>query len=249
MENITAIGAGDITITKEGDEVVLSAEYSAKVPLFGNLSACMDFEPDLEVGRGRPDASGSMDSEAFALAIGHRFAQPELLRRALTHRSHGASNNERLEFLGDSVVNCAVALELYHKFPQLTEGELSRLRANLVNQQSLAAVARRFDFGAQLLLGEGELKSGGARRPSMLADAVEAVIGAAFLDGGFEAARRVVRTLLGRGDRRDRPRDLRARTPRRCCRSTCRAAGWRCRSTRWSRRAAKRTSSCSRSSA
>jgi len=138
-----------------------------------------------------------MDIEAFALAIGHRYAQPELLRRALTHRSHGASNNERLEFLGDSVVNCAVALELYHKFPHLSEGELSRLRANLVNQQSLAEVARRFDFGAQLMLGEGEVKSGGARRPSMLADAVEAVIGAAFLDAGFEAARQVVRTLLG----------------------------------------------------
>lgn len=138
-----------------------------------------------------------MDIEAFALAIGHRYNQPELLRRALTHRSHGASNNERLEFLGDSVVNCAVALELYHKFPDLTEGELSRLRANLVNQQSLAAVARRFDFGAQLRLGEGEVKSGGARRPSILADAVEAVIGAAFLDAGFEAALRVVRTLLG----------------------------------------------------
>jgi ribonuclease-3 len=138
-----------------------------------------------------------MDIEAFALAIGHRYAQPELLRRALTHRSHGASNNERVEFLGDSVVNCVVALELYHKFPRLSEGELSRLRANLVNQQSLAAVARRFDFGAQLLLGEGELKSGGGRRPSILADAVEAVIGAAFLDAGFEAARRVVRTLLG----------------------------------------------------
>ena len=138
-----------------------------------------------------------MDSAEFGLRIGHRFAKPELLRRALTHRSHSAAHNERLEFLGDSVVNCAVALELYQKFPQLTEGELSRLRANLVNQQSLASVAQQFDFGAQLLLGEGESRSGGSRRPSMLADAVEAVIGAAFLDEGFEAARRVVRTLLG----------------------------------------------------
>ena len=138
-----------------------------------------------------------MDSAEFGLRIGHRFAKPELLRRALTHRSHSAAHNERLEFLGDSVVNCAVALELYHKFPQLTEGELSRLRANLVNQQSLASVAQQFDFGEQLLLGEGESRSGGSRRPSMLADAVEAVIGAAFLDEGFEAARRVVRTLLG----------------------------------------------------
>jgi ribonuclease-3 len=138
-----------------------------------------------------------MDIEEFALRVGHRFHQPDLLRRALTHRSHGAANNERLEFLGDSVVNCAVALELYHKFPELPEGELSRLRANLVNQQSLATAAQRFEFGAQLLLGEGEVKSGGARRPSILADAVEAVVGAAFLDAGFEAARGVVRALLG----------------------------------------------------
>ena len=138
-----------------------------------------------------------MDIEEFALRVGHRFHQPDLLRRALTHRSHGAANNERLEFLGDSVVNCAVALELYHKFPELPEGELSRLRANLVNQQSLATAAQRFEFGGQLLLGEGEVKSGGARRPSILADAVEAVVGAAFLDAGFEAARGVVRALLG----------------------------------------------------
>ncbi len=138
-----------------------------------------------------------MDLEGFGLRVGYRFNDPELLRRALTHRSHGAAHNERLEFLGDSVVNFAVALELYHKFPRLTEGELSRLRASLVNQQSLAAIAQQFAFGEQLHLGEGELKSGGARRPSILADAVEAVIGAAFLDGGFDAARKVVRTLFG----------------------------------------------------
>jgi len=95
------------------------------------------------------------------------------------------------------VVNCAIALELYHKFPRLTEGELSRLRANLVNQQSLAAIAQRFAFGEELRLGEGEVRSGGARRPSILADAVEAVVGAAFLDGGFGAARQVVGTLFG----------------------------------------------------
>jgi ribonuclease III len=139
-----------------------------------------------------------MDLEGFGLSIGHRFSDIDLLRRALTHRSFGAAHNERLEFLGDSVVNCAVALELYRKFPRLAEGELSRLRANLVNQQSLAAIAARFAFGERLLLGEGELRSGGARRPSMLADAVEAVIGAAFLDGGFEAASKVVRALFGR---------------------------------------------------
>jgi len=129
--------------------------------------------------------------------IGHRFSDPELLRRALTHRSFGPAHNERLEYLGDSVLNCVVALELYHKFPALPEGELSRLRANLVNQPSLAAIAQQFDFGARLRLGEGEVRSGGARRPSILADAVEAVVGAAFLDGGFATARNVVQALLG----------------------------------------------------
>jgi ribonuclease III len=138
-----------------------------------------------------------MDLEGFALRIGYCFDEPEILRRALTHRSFGAAHNERLEFLGDSVVNCAVALELYQKFPQLAEGELSRLRASLVNQQSLAAIAQRLGLGEQLRLGEGELKSGGARRPSILADAAEAVIGAVFLDGGFTAARAVVRTIFG----------------------------------------------------
>ena len=138
-----------------------------------------------------------MDLEDFSLRIGYQFVNPGLLRRALTHRSYGASHNERLEFLGDSVVNCVVALALYDKFPRLDEGELSRLRANIVNQQSLAAAAQRFAVGESLQLGEGELKSGGARRPSILADSVEAIIGAVFLDGGFEAARRVTRTVLG----------------------------------------------------
>src|SRR5512134_3774895 len=112
-----------------------------------------------------------MDLEGFTRRIGYCFTDPELLRRALTHRSYGISHNERLEFLGDSVVNCVVALELYEKFPKLTEGELSRLRANLVNQSTLAAAAQRSSFGEELRLGEGELKSGGARRPSILADA------------------------------------------------------------------------------
>ncbi len=138
-----------------------------------------------------------MEPGDLDLGIGHRFSDPELLRRALTHRSYGPAHNERLEYLGDSVLNCVVALELYHKFPVLPEGELSRLRANLVNQQSLAAIAQQFALGARLRLGEGELKSGGARRPSILADAVEALVGAAFLDAGFEAAHNVVRVLLG----------------------------------------------------
>lgn len=137
-----------------------------------------------------------MDLEGFCLRIGYRFTDFELLRRALTHRSYGASHNERLEYLGDSVLNCVVALELYDRFPRLTEGELSRLRASVVNQQSLAAAAQQYALGSLLQLGEGELRSGGARRPSILADAVEAVIGAVFLDGGFQAAREVTRRLL-----------------------------------------------------
>lgn len=137
-----------------------------------------------------------MDLERLSETIGHRFSNEELLLRALTHASHSAAHNERLEFLGDSVVNCAVALELYRKFPQLTEGELSRLRASLVSQPALAAAAAAHDLGAWLRLGEGERKSGGARRPSVLADALEAVVGAAFLDGGFDAARSVVRRLF-----------------------------------------------------
>jgi ribonuclease-3 len=138
-----------------------------------------------------------MDLEQLKQTIGYGFRHEELLLRALTHASHSAVHNERLEFLGDSVLNCAVALELYDKFPQLTEGELSRLRASLVSQPSLAATAAAHDLGTHLRLGEGERKSGGARRPSVLADALEALIGAAFIDGGFDAARAIVRRLFG----------------------------------------------------
>lgn len=137
-----------------------------------------------------------MDLDGFSRSLGYRFNDPDLLLRALTHRSFSSGHNERLEFLGDSVVNCAVALQLYRKFPDLTEGELSRLRASLVSQPSLAAIAVVADFGRYLRLGEGELRSGGARRPSMLADAVEAVIGATFLDGGYDAAYGLVEVLF-----------------------------------------------------
>ena len=137
-----------------------------------------------------------MDLDGFSRSIGYRFKDPDLLLRALTHRSFGVENNERLEFLGDSVVNCAVALQLYRKFPRLSEGELSRLRASLVSQPALAAIAVAVGLGGQLRLGEGELKSGGARRPSMLADGLEAIIGAAFIDGGYEAAYALVEVLF-----------------------------------------------------
>jgi len=129
--------------------------------------------------------------------LGHTFAKPELARQALTHRSYGAPHTERLEFLGDSLLNCAVATLLYERFPQLPEGDLSRLRAALVNQASLSEVATTLGLGDRLLLGEGELKSGGFRRPSILADAVEALLGAIYLDAGFEGVRKVVDGALG----------------------------------------------------
>ena len=129
--------------------------------------------------------------------LGHVFRAPDLLAQALTHRSHGARHNERLEFVGDAVLNFVVALALYEKFPATDEGDLSRARANLVNKDALARLARRLDLGREVRLGEGELKSGGADRPSILADALEAVFGAVFLDGGFEAAKRAIHTAYG----------------------------------------------------
>lgn len=129
-------------------------------------------------------------------ALGHTFTRPELLTQALTHRSYGATNNERLEFLGDSVLNCSVARALYDAFPDLPEGSLSRLRANLVRQETLADIAVALRLGDSLRLGEGELKSGGFRRPSILADALESLFGAVFLDAGFDAAQQVVRGLF-----------------------------------------------------
>jgi ribonuclease-3 len=129
--------------------------------------------------------------------IGHRFGKPALLAQALTHRSFGSPHNERLEFLGDGVLGCVIADELYARFPALAEGELSRLRASLVRETSLAAAARTIGLQEFLRLGEGELASGGAERPSILADALEAAYGAVFLDGGYEAARTAVRRTLG----------------------------------------------------
>jgi len=137
-----------------------------------------------------------MKTGRLEAALGHGFRRPESLRQALTHRSFGSPHNERLEFLGDSVLNCAVAGALYERFPELREGELSRLRANLVRQETLAGIARDLGLGECLRLGEGELKSGGAARPSILADALEAVIGAIYVDAGFDAVRAVVERLF-----------------------------------------------------
>jgi ribonuclease-3 len=127
--------------------------------------------------------------------LGHVFHKPALLQQALTHRSHSTPHNERLEFLGDSLLNCVVAGELYARFGELSEGELSRFRSNLVRQQTLSELASAVELGELLRLGEGELKSGGARRPSILADALEAVFGAVYLDGDFAAVQNVIRRL------------------------------------------------------
>jgi ribonuclease III len=132
----------------------------------------------------------------IASKLGHPFSNAGLLKEALTHRSHNAAHNERLEFLGDSVLNCVVAEELFQRFPKLAEGDLSRLRAGLVNKNVLHSVALSLDLGEAILLGEGELKSGGHRRPSILADALEALIGAVFVDGGFLAAQDLIRRLF-----------------------------------------------------
>src|SRR5690606_4546549 len=128
-------------------------------------------------------------------ALGYRFNEPRLLTQAVTHRSHSAAHNERLEFLGDAVLNFVVASLLFDRFPKTDEGDLSRMRANLVRQATLADVANRLELSAYLQLGEGELKSGGFRRPSILADALEAVFGAVYMDGGFDPARKVIASL------------------------------------------------------
>ena len=133
-----------------------------------------------------------MISDALCRQLGYVFMQPQLLQRALTHRSYSQAHNERLEFLGDSVLNCVIAKHLFDTCPDLPEGDLSRLRSNLVNQQTLCTLAQQLQLGDLLRLGEGERKSAGFRRPSILADALEAVFGAVFLDAGFAAAEQVI---------------------------------------------------------
>ena len=128
--------------------------------------------------------------------LAYTWNQRDLLLQALTHRSYGPQNNERLEFLGDGILNCVVGLMLYQRFPELPEGRLSRLRANLVNQDSLHGIAVELDLGSHLRLGEGEMRSGGAKRPSILADALESLLGAAMLDAGFGTAQGIVERLF-----------------------------------------------------
>jgi ribonuclease-3 len=130
-------------------------------------------------------------------SFGYVFAQPALCRAAVTHRSAGADHNERLEFLGDSILNCSVARLLYDAHPEADEGALSRLRATLVSGETLAQIAGELGLGEHLKLGSGELKSGGFRRASILADALEALLGAIFLDSGFDAAAAAVARIMG----------------------------------------------------
>ena len=133
---------------------------------------------------------------ALQKRLQYQFTSPRLLERALTHRSFSADHNERLEFLGDSVLNLAVSGLLFEKLNQLPEGDLSRVRANLVKQDTLAALANRLGLSGGLRLGDGEKRSGGSKRPSILADALEAVIGAVYLDAGFDVAADLVRRLF-----------------------------------------------------
>ena len=140
-----------------------------------------------------------MDTRLDALQrrIGHRFGDARLLSRALTHRSFGADHNERLEFLGDAVLSLVISDLLYERFKGPDEGDLTRVRAHLVREESLHRVALQLALPEVLHLGDGEARGGGAQRASILADALEALIGATFLDGGFDAARTVVKGLFG----------------------------------------------------
>jgi ribonuclease III len=130
-------------------------------------------------------------------ALGYDCRDAALLEAALTHRSAGGPNNERLEFLGDAVLNCVVAMLVFREFAAADEGDLSRFRASLVSGEALAVIAAEIELGDQLRLGSGELKSGGFRRKSILADTLEALFGAIYLDGGFDAAARVIERLFG----------------------------------------------------
>ena len=138
-----------------------------------------------------------MPSPSIVDRLGHSFRKPELLRHALTHRSHGATHNERLEFIGDAVLNCVVAAVLFERFPAIPEGELTRVRASLVNRETLARLARGLGLGGEILLGSGEMRSGGDERPSILANTLEAIIGAVFVDAGFDAARSMIERIYG----------------------------------------------------
>lgn len=130
--------------------------------------------------------------ENLCKRLGHKFSHPDLLQTALTHRSAGSDNNERLEFLGDALLNCVIAAELFKARPDLAEGDLSRMRASLVRESTLAEVAKELDLAESILLGPGE--SGSQRRASVLADTFEAILGAIYMDAGFSGVEKVIKT-------------------------------------------------------
>jgi ribonuclease-3 len=148
-----------------------------------------------EVGVANPSALSELQ-----IRLGYAFRQHALLQQAVTHRSFSADHNERLEFLGDSVLNLSVAHMLYAQLANLPEGDLSRVRANLVKQDTLHQLAKNLDLPAVMRLGEGEMRSGGQNRPSILADALEAIIGAVYLDGGYKDAQALVERLFAQVD-------------------------------------------------
>lgn len=136
------------------------------------------------------------DVDKLCRMLGYRFKDPKLIVQALTHRSAGGNNNERLEYLGDAILGFVVADALFGHFPQATEGQLSRLRSSLVKRDTLAKVAREFDLGDYLHLGQGELRSGGQSRDSILADGIEAIFASIYLDGGYKACREVIQAIF-----------------------------------------------------
>lgn len=156
-----------------------------------------------------------MDLDRLQRQLDYRFNDEALLIQALTHRSAGSRNNERLEFLGDAILGFEVAENLFRQHPRATEGQLSRARAQLVKRETLAKVARRIALGDYLVLGGGELRSGGQSRDSILSDAVEALIAAVYIDSGIESARALVRQLLGEeiagSSPQDQPKDAKTR--------------------------------------
>jgi ribonuclease III len=136
-----------------------------------------------------------MSNEVVQQKLGYNFDNPALLELALTHSSYASNHNERLEFLGDALLNCVIAHKLFSTFPDLPEGKLSRTRANLVNQDALANLAQALELGKAIRLGDGEIKSGGSARPSILANTLEAVFAAVFLDGGFDSVSQVIHRI------------------------------------------------------
>jgi len=172
------------------------------------------------------------DLSQLQVRLQHTFKDASLLERAVTHRSYSADHNERLEFLGDSVLNLAVAHLLYAQLSDLPEGDLSRVRANLVKQETLHQLALTLQIPVCLKLGEGELKSGGQRRPSILADTLEALLGAVFLDAGYEVAEQLVHRLFQNVEINPQMQAA-AKIPKQNCKNGCKAENCYCLSILW----------------